>query len=107
MKKGVSEVYILVTIWFLIMCYFIYNSGVVEAPMVQTKNVDSCKLKDIRIAAYAHTIDSLIKYNDSISQQLDACQHEIGRYVYSVDYLTLQNPKAADQFIEHFLHDTE
>ena len=107
MKKGISEVYILITIWFLIMCYFIYNSGAVKAPMMQTTKVDSCKQKDKIIAANAHTIDSLNNINDSLAQSLDGAQHEIGRYVYSVDYLRLQNPKAADQFIEHFLHDTE
>jgi hypothetical protein len=107
MKKGISEVYILVTIWFIIMCYFIYNSGAIEAPMLQTKKVDSCKLKDIRIAAYAHTIDSLNNVNDSLAQSLDGAQHELARYVYSVDYLTEQNPKAAELFIQHYLQETE
>ena len=107
MKKGISEVYILITIWFVIMCYFIYNSGAVEAPMVQLTKVDSCKQKDKTIARYAHTIDSLTYYNDSISQKLDACQHEIDKYVYSVDYLFNQNPKAAAQFVQHFLQETE
>lgn len=107
MKKGLSEVYILITIWFIIMCFLIYNSGAIEAPMLQTKKVDSCKLKDIRIAAYAHTIDSLNKINDSLAQDLDGLQNELARYVYSVDYLTEKDPKAADLFIQYFLQDTE
>ena len=107
MKKGISEVYILITIWFLIMCYFIYNSGAVKAPMVQSTKVDSCKQKDKTISAYAHTIDSLYKINDSLAQSLDGAQNELARYVYSVDYLTEQNPKAAEVFIQHYLHETE
>jgi hypothetical protein len=107
MKKGLSEVYILVIIWFFTMCYFIYNSGGVEAPLMQTKMVDSCKLKDKKIAAYAHTIDSLNNINDSLAQSLDAVQHELARYVYSIDYLTEQNPKAAELFIQHYLQETE
>jgi hypothetical protein len=107
MKKQISEVYILITIWFLIMCYFIYNSGAVKAPMMQTTKVDSCKQKDKTIAAYAHIIDSLNNINDSLAQSLDGAQHELARYVYSIDYLTEQNPKAADIFIQHYLHETE
>lgn len=107
MKKGISEVYILITIWFLIMCYFIYNSGNVVPPMVQTKKIDSCKLKDIRILGYAQTIDSLNKVNDSLSQSLNGAQHELARYVYSIDYLTKQNPEAAEIFIKHYLLETE
>jgi len=98
------EVIILVVIALGLMLYITYDEG-----KIATTNVLEVKQKkqDSTIARYAHTIDSLTQYNDSISQQLDACQNEISRYVYSVDYLTLQNPKAADQFIEHFLHDTE
>jgi hypothetical protein len=98
------KVTLLVVIALGLMLYITYDEG-----KIATQNVLEVKQKkqDSTIARYAHTIDSLTQYNDSISQQLDACQHEIGRYVYSVDYLRLQNPKAADQFIEHFLHDTE
>jgi hypothetical protein len=98
------EVIILVVIALGLMLYITYDEG-----KIATTNVLEVKQKkqDSTIARYVHTIDSLTQYNDSISQQLDACQHEIGRYVYSIDYLTLQNPKAADQFIEHFLHETE
>jgi hypothetical protein len=98
------EVVILVVIALGLLLYITYDEGkVATEKLVEIKQ----KKQDSTIARYAHTIDSLTKYNDSISQQLDACQHEIGRYVYSVDYLTLQNPKAADQFIQHFLEETE
>ena len=98
------QVIILVVIALGLLLYITYDEGKVATErLVEIKR----KKQDSTIAHYAHTIDSLTQYNDSISQQLDACQHEIGRYVYSVDYLRLQNPKAADQFIEHFLHDTE
>jgi len=98
------EVIILIVIVLGLLLYITYDEGkIATEKVIEVKQ----KKQDSSIAHYAHTIDSLIKCNDSISQQLDACQHEIGRYVYSVDYLTLQNPKAADQFIQHFLHDTE
>ena len=98
------EVSLLVVIALGLMLYITYDEG-----KIATQNVLEVKQKkqDSTIARYAHTIDSLIQYNDSISQQLDACQHEIGRYVYSVDYLFNQNPKAAALFVENFLHDTE
>jgi hypothetical protein len=86
--------------------YFMYVISM-HYGKLDTKQKTMIKQKDATIALYKTQLDSLTNYNDSISQELDGCQHEIARYVYSVDYLTLQNPKAADQFIQHFLQDTE
>jgi hypothetical protein len=98
------EVIILIVIALSFMFYISYQEGkIATTKVLEVKQ----KKQDSTIAHYAHTIDSLTNCNDSISQKLDACQHEIDKYVYSVDYLFNQNPKAAAQFVEHFLKETE
>ena len=97
-------IFLLVIVGMCAMCYIGYLHG--KESSVKVITIKQHK-KDSTIALYKAQLDSLTHYTDSISQELDVCQNEIARYVYSVDYLTHKDPKAADQFIDYFLHETE
>jgi hypothetical protein len=45
--------------------------------------------------------------NDSLLNELFIKQTEVGRYELSLDYLKDINPKAAKQFEDYMLHETE
>lgn len=89
-KENISA--ILLTLFAL---FILYNSSVTKEKVLH--EMEECKLR----------LDSIIKINDSLSDELLPKQIEIGRYQLALEIFFERNPKAAEQYATIISEETE
>ena len=52
-------------------------------------------------------VSDLREQNEEISNELFQTQVQMSRYVHGVEYLQLNNPKAADSLLNYIVNETE